>query len=85
VKRWKDHWELMSLHGVGGSFDVFAGVTKRAPRWVQSAGLEWLYRVSQEPIEAVWTLCSVQHEIHRSRTPRSHGTSGPSIQGLTQP
>ena len=37
------------LHGVGGSFDVLAGITKRAPlRW-QKLGLEWLYRVIQEP------------------------------------
>jgi N-acetylglucosaminyldiphosphoundecaprenol N-acetyl-beta-D-mannosaminyltransferase len=37
------------LHGVGGSFDVLAGMTKRAPlRW-QRAGLEWFYRLLQEP------------------------------------
>lgn len=36
-------------HGVGGSFDVVAGVTKRAPLWMQKFGLEWLYRVIQEP------------------------------------
>jgi len=36
-------------HGVGGSFDVVAGVTKRAPMWMQGWGLEWLYRVIQEP------------------------------------
>jgi N-acetylglucosaminyldiphosphoundecaprenol N-acetyl-beta-D-mannosaminyltransferase len=35
--------------GVGGSFDVFAGHTRRAPRWMQSLGLEWLYRLGQEP------------------------------------
>lgn len=35
--------------GVGGSFDVVAGVTNRAPRWMQGAGLEWLYRFIQEP------------------------------------
>lgn len=35
--------------GVGGSFDVYAGVTKRAPRWMQRAGLEWFYRLLQEP------------------------------------
>ncbi|MDI6692888.1 MAG: WecB/TagA/CpsF family glycosyltransferase [Anaerosomatales bacterium] len=35
--------------GVGGSFDVIAGVTRRAPRWMQVAGLEWLYRLIQEP------------------------------------
>lgn len=35
--------------GVGGSFDVVAGVTKRAPRIVQKAGMEWFYRLAQEP------------------------------------
>lgn len=35
--------------GVGGSFDVFAGNVKRAPKWMISLGLEWLYRVSNEP------------------------------------
>ena len=37
------------VHGVGGSFDILAGVTRRAPlRW-QRLGLEWLYRLLQEP------------------------------------
>lgn len=35
--------------GVGGSFDVFAGKVKRAPKWMISLGLEWLYRVIKEP------------------------------------
>lgn len=35
--------------GVGGSFDVLAGQTPRAPRWMQRTGLEWLYRLAQEP------------------------------------
>jgi N-acetylglucosaminyldiphosphoundecaprenol N-acetyl-beta-D-mannosaminyltransferase len=35
--------------GVGGSFDVISGKTKRAPVWMQKLGLEWFYRVSQEP------------------------------------
>jgi len=35
--------------GVGGSFDVVSGLVKRAPVWMQKAGLEWLYRVYQEP------------------------------------
>jgi N-acetylglucosaminyldiphosphoundecaprenol N-acetyl-beta-D-mannosaminyltransferase len=37
------------VHGVGGSFDVLAGATKRAPQWHQQHGLEWLYRARQEP------------------------------------
>lgn len=35
--------------GVGGSFDVLAGVIKRAPRWVQSFGMEWFWRLLMEP------------------------------------
>lgn len=35
--------------GVGGSFDVVAGVATRAPNWVQRAGMEWLWRLVQEP------------------------------------
>lgn len=35
--------------GVGGSFDVIAGVTKRAPNWMQKIGMEWFYRFLQEP------------------------------------
>jgi N-acetylglucosaminyldiphosphoundecaprenol N-acetyl-beta-D-mannosaminyltransferase len=38
------------VHGVGGSFDIMAGVTKRAPLWLQDRGLEWLYRAYQEPV-----------------------------------
>lgn len=35
--------------GVGGSFDVIAGKTTRAPEWMQNIGLEWFYRFIQEP------------------------------------
>jgi N-acetylglucosaminyldiphosphoundecaprenol N-acetyl-beta-D-mannosaminyltransferase len=35
--------------GIGGAFDVVAGVTKRAPKWMQRNGLEWFYRFIQEP------------------------------------
>lgn len=44
--------QLSSLNfimGVGGSFDVLAGKTKRAPKWMQNVGLEWFYRFIQEP------------------------------------
>lgn len=35
--------------GVGGSFDVVSGYIARAPKWMQDRGLEWLFRVMQEP------------------------------------
>ena len=37
------------LLGVGGAFPVFAGVTKRAPLFMQNMGMEWMYRLFQEP------------------------------------
>jgi N-acetylglucosaminyldiphosphoundecaprenol N-acetyl-beta-D-mannosaminyltransferase len=37
------------IMGVGGSFDVVSGVVKRAPLWMQNNGLEWFYRLLQEP------------------------------------
>jgi N-acetylglucosaminyldiphosphoundecaprenol N-acetyl-beta-D-mannosaminyltransferase len=35
--------------GVGGSFDVWAGMKKRAPGWMGALQIEWLYRLVQEP------------------------------------
>ena len=44
--------------GVGGSFDIYAGRVKRAPAWMQRAGLEWLYRALREPkrLPRLWAL-----------------------------
>lgn len=38
-----------SMVGIGGALPVMIGAQKRAPRWMQNAGLEWIYRLSQEP------------------------------------
>lgn len=53
----KEYWLAENLKrldvpfsmGVGGSFDVYAGKVKRAPAWMQGAGLEWAFRFWQEP------------------------------------
>ena len=45
----KDALNATLLVGIGGAFEVMAGLAKRAPKWVQKAGLEWLYRFIQEP------------------------------------
>lgn len=44
----KDEIEAVMI-GLGGAFPVYAGIHHRAPRWVRSMGLEWLYRLVQEP------------------------------------
>ncbi|MCU0524310.1 MAG: WecB/TagA/CpsF family glycosyltransferase [Elainella sp. Prado103] len=48
----EENWSELGVNlaiGVGGSFDVIAGIRHRAPFWVQEVGLEWLYRLLQEP------------------------------------
>lgn len=49
LRKYSKMMNVPVCHGVGGSFDVVAGVTKRAPIWMQKCGLEWFYRVLQEP------------------------------------
>lgn len=49
LARWSATMNVPVCHGVGGSFDVMAGKVERAPEVWQRLGLEWLYRVKQEP------------------------------------
>lgn len=52
-ERWmSDHvgrLDAFALLGVGAAFDFHAGLVRQAPRWMQRSGLEWLFRLSQEP------------------------------------
>jgi N-acetylglucosaminyldiphosphoundecaprenol N-acetyl-beta-D-mannosaminyltransferase len=45
----RDRLETPVLVGVGAAFDFHAGLVPQAPDWMQSTGLEWLYRLAQEP------------------------------------
>lgn len=49
LSKWSRQLDVSVCHGVGGSFDVVAGYVQRAPEAWQRLGLEWLYRVKQEP------------------------------------
>jgi N-acetylglucosaminyldiphosphoundecaprenol N-acetyl-beta-D-mannosaminyltransferase len=49
LARWSRALNVPVWHGVGGSFDVAAGLVRRAPVLWQRCGLEWLYRTKQEP------------------------------------
>ncbi len=49
LNKWMPVMQVPFCMGVGGSFDIVAGKTKRAPLWMQNTGLEWLYRIIQEP------------------------------------
>jgi len=54
MARWVDVMNVHVVHGVGGSFDVMAGKVQRAPERWQKLGMEWLYRVKQEPGRLWW-------------------------------
>ncbi|MCB1902765.1 MAG: WecB/TagA/CpsF family glycosyltransferase [Gammaproteobacteria bacterium] len=62
--------------GVGGSFDVVAGLTNRAPLWMQKSGLEWFFRFLQEPrrlfgryfVEGVAFVKLLSRELWLSKT-----------------
>lgn len=62
INRWKDKLGVNFVMGVGGTFDVVAGKVKRAPMWMQKYGLEWLYRVIQEP-RRMWKRYLVTNSI----------------------
>lgn len=49
IHQYKEQLNVPFMMGGGGSFDVVAGKTKRAPNWMQKVGLEWFYRLIQEP------------------------------------
>jgi N-acetylglucosaminyldiphosphoundecaprenol N-acetyl-beta-D-mannosaminyltransferase len=50
LSRHRDALGIAFGMGVGGAFDVTAGAKARAPRWLQRAGLEWAFRLAQEPL-----------------------------------
>ncbi len=49
IRRHFDELGVPVMIGIGGSFDVISGQLRRAPHWMQRSGLEWLYRLLQEP------------------------------------
>jgi N-acetylglucosaminyldiphosphoundecaprenol N-acetyl-beta-D-mannosaminyltransferase len=49
IDQWKGDLGVDFVMGVGGTFDVVAGKVRRAPKWMQRTGMEWLFRVIQEP------------------------------------
>jgi N-acetylglucosaminyldiphosphoundecaprenol N-acetyl-beta-D-mannosaminyltransferase len=50
----RDELNVPFIMGVGGSFDVLAGEVRRAPVRMRQLGLEWLYRIYQEPGRMWW-------------------------------
>lgn len=53
VARFRPLLEAPALIAVGAAFDFHAGRVRQAPRWMQRSGLEWLFRLSQDP-QRLW-------------------------------
>jgi len=49
VHKWRDRLGVDFVMGIGGTLDVVSGRVRRAPVWMQRYGLEWFYRLVQEP------------------------------------
>jgi N-acetylglucosaminyldiphosphoundecaprenol N-acetyl-beta-D-mannosaminyltransferase len=79
-ERHRDALGVPLVMGVGGSFDVLAGFIRRAPRWMQGAGLEWLWRLAMEPrrlwrrylvTNALFVGGVLREALRRRRSPRA--------------
>jgi N-acetylglucosaminyldiphosphoundecaprenol N-acetyl-beta-D-mannosaminyltransferase len=81
------------MMGVGGTLDVLAGRARRAPRWLQAAGLEWLYRLWREPwrwgvVKTIPPLfvIALRERLRRRRNPPTHeGRNPPTHEGRNPP
>jgi len=60
--------------GVGGAFDFHAGRVKRAPKWMQKAGLEWLWRLTREPkrLSRIWNATVVFSKLVAKEKEENH-------------
>lgn len=49
INKYSEYFPSTVMIGVGGSFDIWSGMKKRAPGWMIDLNIEWLYRISSEP------------------------------------
>jgi N-acetylglucosaminyldiphosphoundecaprenol N-acetyl-beta-D-mannosaminyltransferase len=72
------------LVGVGAAFDFLAGRKRQAPAWMQARGLEWLFRLSQEPVRLLprylrynpaFVAAFVRQYVRERRARRAQGRS----------
>jgi N-acetylglucosaminyldiphosphoundecaprenol N-acetyl-beta-D-mannosaminyltransferase len=58
MNRHRDRLAVPFIMGIGGTLDVVGGLVRRAPRCIQRAGLEWAFRLAQEPRRLAWRYLS---------------------------
>lgn len=74
IQEGRERLKIPVMMGVGGSFDVLAGLKQDAPSWVRGNGLEWLYRIWQSPgnrnyykrylITNTWFIYRVMRQVY---------------------
>lgn len=84
LARYGDDLGAPVLHGVGGSFDVLAGLTRRAPLVWQRAGLEWFYRLLQEP-RRLWRRYAVTNTVFVALTLQEFVRPTPAYRAAVRP
>jgi N-acetylglucosaminyldiphosphoundecaprenol N-acetyl-beta-D-mannosaminyltransferase len=62
MNEYRDMWNIPFMMGVGGSIDIVAGIVSRAPVWMQKYGLEWVWRIIQEP-KRMWKRYLVTNSL----------------------
>lgn len=94
IERWRSVLEPPICMGVGGLFDFYSGRIPRAPQWMREIGLEWVWRLLQEP-RRMWRRYVIGNPLflfrvwrqarHPERFPlalrRSEGERGPPAAG----
>ena len=83
LHRFRNELNVPVAMGIGSSLDYLGGRLRRAPRWMQTWGLEWVYRLAQEP-GRLWRryllndppfFCHLVHEILQQRRRLGRGAS----------
>jgi len=67
--RFKRYLKVPVSMGIGGTFEFIAGMTSRAPEWMQRVGLEWIYRMTQDPKRLVRRYIKGLYTFNRMTLP----------------
>jgi N-acetylglucosaminyldiphosphoundecaprenol N-acetyl-beta-D-mannosaminyltransferase len=68
IQQYLPRLNVKIVQGIGGTLDTITGAVRRAPRWMQAAGVEWLYRLLQQPSRAHRQLCLLRFAAEVLRT-----------------
>ena len=68
MARMRERIDVPVMSAVGAAFDFHAGRISQAPSWMQDRGLEWTYRIAQEPRRLLPRYLLLQPALHRSRS-----------------